>query len=117
MTGIHRRRARQTTDEQYAKMIGRMLRAWKPRAENDPLAALAHLREYQQLLDDTANTAIHRALSDPRQSRLSASALASAFGISRQAIYKRAALAEQETQAQHVTLRKAAPRELETGAE
>jgi hypothetical protein len=90
MPGIHRKRRKQpTTDEQYAKMLGRMLTAWKPRAVNDPITGLRHLRQFRELLEDAANTAIADALSDDRQPRLSPTELADAYGVSRQAIYKR----------------------------
>jgi hypothetical protein len=72
-------------------MLARMLRAWRPRAIADPLTGLAHLREFQQLLDQAANDAITHALSNGREPRLSPTALAEALGVSRQAIYKRAA--------------------------
>jgi hypothetical protein len=121
MPGLHRKRKRATTDDQYAKMLARMLSAWKPRLTNDPMTGLAHVRDFQQKLDDAANIAIYHALAgDECQPRLSPTAVAEVFGVSRQAIYKRAEAGAALTQhgpaaRETTTARIAQPRELPPG--
>lgn len=122
MGGIHRRRKRRpTTDEQYAKMLARMLTAWKPRLENDPMTGLGYLRGFQHILDELADSTIHQAIDGERQPRLSPTAVAEVFGVSRQAVYKRAAAGAKAKrprpapQSAAVEVQVAQPRELTAG--
>lgn len=112
MAGIHRRRKRTTTTDQFAKMLKRMDAAYGKRIGEEPLTALAHLRELEAGRIDAVNHGIYTAI----QAGASPTELAEVLGISRQAIYKRAALGEHVTdqgrQLQVDTVRVARPREL-----
>lgn len=88
MTGLHRRRKRTTTTEQYARMLRRMITAYGPRIGEEPMVALSHLHELEDTLADAANLGIHLAI----ESGESPTELAAAWGTSRQTIYKRAEL-------------------------
>jgi hypothetical protein len=115
MAGLHRRRKRATTTDQYTAMLARMMRAYGKRIAEEPVTGLAHLREIETALTDATNLGIHLAV----QNGQSPTALAKALGISRQAIYKRAALGEhiarQRRQPPVVTAQVARPRELPPG--
>jgi hypothetical protein len=114
VSGLHRKRKRPpATTEQYAAMLRRMLAAYGKRIGEEPVEGLAHLRELEAALTNATNLGIHAAL----EAGQSPTALADALGVSRQAIYKRAALGEhnapdQGRQPQVDALRTARPREL-----
>lgn len=88
MTGLHRKRKRTTTTEQYAQMLRRMIGAYGPRIGEEPMIALSHLQELEDALADATNLGIHLAI----QSGQSPTKLADARGTTRQTIYKRAEL-------------------------
>jgi hypothetical protein len=113
MTGLHRRRKRTTTAEQYAQMLRRMIAAYGPRIGEEPMVALSHLTELEDALADAANLGIHLAI----QSGESPTTLATAWGTSRQTIYKRAELGAEVAKQRRVQKRlsgtsTARPREL-----
>ena len=119
MAGLHRRRKRATTTDQYATMLTRMMRAYGKRIAEEPAAALAHLREIETALTDATNLGIFLAT----QSGQSPTDIADVLGISRQAIYKRAALGQRvddlgrqpQVNTGVTTARVARPRELPPG--
>jgi hypothetical protein len=96
-------------------MLRRMLAAYGKRIGQEPVEGLAHLRELEAALTDATNLGIHAAL----EAGQSPTALAGVLGVSRQAIYKRAALggrvADQGRQPRVDALRAARPRELPPG--
>jgi hypothetical protein len=108
MMGRHRRK-RTTTTADYDAMLRRMIRAYGKRVAQDPDVALADLRGIEAELADAVNLGLNAAL----QAGGSASKLAADLGVSRQAIYKRAALGAQLDQERRRTeaasMRKAAP--------
>ena len=91
MTGIHRRRKRTTTNEQYAAMLARMFRALEGRIEADPKSGLGPLRDLEEIMSTSVNAALYRLARDGA----SPTKLADSFGVSRQAIYKRITAGEQ----------------------
>jgi hypothetical protein len=91
MTGLHRRRKRTTTTEQYTAMLRRMISAYGPRIGEEPATGLGHLRELEAALTDAANLGIYTAL----QNGESPTVLADMLGASRPTIYKRAELGAQ----------------------
>jgi hypothetical protein len=88
MTGLHRKRKRTTSTEQYTAMLHRMISAYGTRIGEEPATGLAHLRELETALTDAANLGIYTAL----QSGQSPTILANMLGASRPTIYKRAEL-------------------------
>jgi hypothetical protein len=117
MTGLHRRRKRTTTAEQYAQMLRRMIAAYGPRIGEEPMVALSHLTELEDALADATNLGIHLAI----ESGQSPTKLADARGTTRQTIYKRAELGAQVATRRQKnnlpTTRTARPRELPAGKE
>jgi hypothetical protein len=113
MIGRHRRK-RDTSTEQYAAMLTRMLRAYGVRIGADPVTGLAQLRNLETAMTDAVNLGLHTALESGR----SATEMAGALGVSRQAIYKRARLGEQTARARQARpiMRAAAPRQLPPGS-
>jgi hypothetical protein len=95
MTGIHRRRKRTTSTEQYAAMLARMLRSYGTRIGAEPAEGLAHLRDLEQAMTDAANLGIYTA---NRAGGHSLNELADTLGISKQAVSKRVGLGEQIAQ-------------------
>ena len=92
MTGIHRKRKRTTTGEQYAAMLRRMLTAYGTRIGQDPASGLTHLRELEQALTDAENLGIYTA---NRTGGHSINELADILGVSKQAVHKRVLAGEQ----------------------
>ena len=117
MTGLHRRRKRTTTTEQYARMLQRMIAAYGPRIGEEPMVALSHLQEIENALADATNLGVHLAI----ESGQSPTKLADARGTTRQTIYKRAELGAQVATRRQKnnlpTTRTARPRELPAGKE
>ena len=92
MAGLHRKRKRDTTADDYAAMLGRMLAAYGKRVGADPAASLPHLRELEQALTDSVNAGIWQA---NKTGGHSVNELADILGVSKQAIFKRVSLGEQ----------------------
>jgi predicted DNA binding protein len=119
VTGIHRKRKRTTSGEQYAAMLRRMLTAYGTRIGQDPASGLTHLRELEQALTDAENLGIYTA---NRTGGHSINELADILGVSKQAVHKRVLageqLARQRDRAHErdlPTARVARPRELPPG--
>lgn len=118
MTGLHRRRKRQTTTADYAAMAKRINRGYGRRIAADPSTALRHLRDLETSFTDDVNLGLHEAVTIGGHSPTE---LADMLGISRQAIYKRVALGqavaerrerEQRAKQPAITAQVARPREL-----
>jgi hypothetical protein len=94
MTGKHRagsspRRVTETSD--YVAMMARIITAYGDRIAADP-AALAHLRDLQDVLAEQVNRGIFEA--NKGQNHYSQNEMAAILGVSRQAIAKRIGLGE-----------------------
>jgi hypothetical protein len=132
MTGLHRKRKRETTTDDYAAMLARMVRAYGNRIGQDPAAGLAHLRQLETELTDAVNAGIYTA---NKVGGRSINYLAGDLGVSKQAVFKRVQAGKQVVQererrqraAQRAAQRKeqqtaesalwtAAPRELPPGS-
>lgn len=89
MAGRHRLPARRRTVEnsEYAASLIRMIHAWGVRIADDP-AALSHLRDIEQAVQDAANAGIAAANRRPDQP-YSLAEIADIIGISRQGVHKR----------------------------
>jgi hypothetical protein len=113
MAGIHRRRKRTTTTDDYSAMLARMLRSYGNRIGQDPEAGLGHLRDLEAELADAVNLGIYTA---NKVGGHSINQLADHLGVSKQAVYKRVQLGEivqrQRDRRERTTLRAAKPREL-----
>jgi hypothetical protein len=118
MAGIHRRRKRVTTTDDYAAMLRRMVLAYGTRIGAEPAAGLAHLRELEQAMTDATNLGIYTA---NRVGGHSINELAAILGVSKQAVHKRVGLGEQIAKSRTrtrpaATARMARPRELPPGS-
>jgi hypothetical protein len=91
MAGIHRRKRKPTTTDDYAAMLTRMVRAYGRRIGQDHKAGLGHLRDLEAELTDAVNLGIYTA---NRVSGVSINQLAAELGVSKQAVHKRVGLGE-----------------------
>lgn len=118
MAGLHRRKRRATTTDDYAKMLVRMLRAYENRATQDPAAGLALLSEIETAAAEIRNVAIYGANRDAGHS---INELADMLGVSKQAVHQRVQAGEQilrlRARPQKIPrLRRALPRQLPPGS-
>jgi hypothetical protein len=101
MAGIHRKRKRTTTTDDYAAMLRRMILAYGTRIGAEPAEGLAHLRELETALADSVNLGIYTA---NKVGGHSINELADMLSVSKQAVFKRvglgAAIARQREQRQ-----------------
>jgi hypothetical protein len=120
VTGIHRKRKRTTTNDGYAAMLARMLRAYGTRIGEEPATGLAHLRELEQAMTDATNLGLYTANRDGGHS---VNQLAAMLGISKQSVHARVKAGERIAAARARRPRpipgaaKAAPRALERPGE
>jgi predicted transcriptional regulator len=117
MAGLHRRRKRTTSADDYATMLTRMMASYGKRIGDDPAASLAHLRDLESALTDATNHGLYLA---NKVGGHSINELADHLGVSKQAVFKRvglgAEIARQRERRQQATLRAAKPRELPPGS-
>jgi hypothetical protein len=119
MAGLHRRRKRTTTTDDYSAMLARMLRSYGNRIGQDPEAGLAHLRNLEAELTAAVNVGIYTA---NRVGGHSINQLADILGVSKQAVHKRVGIGEQiarqreQADRKRITLQAAKPRELPPGS-
>jgi hypothetical protein len=115
VTGLHRKRKRETTSDDYAAMLARMMASYGKRIGDDPAASLAHLRELETALTDATNHGLYLA---NKVGGHSINELASHLGVSKQAVFKRVGLGAQvarRRQKNSFPTRTARPRELPPG--
>src|SRR5262245_40965614 len=116
MAGLHRKRKRTTTADDYAAMLARMIASYGKRIGDDPAASLPHLRELESALTDATNHGLYLA---NKVGGHSINELADHLGISKQAVFKRvnlgAEVARQREQQKRITMRVSRPRELPSG--
>jgi len=119
MTGTHRRK-RETSTDQYAAMLHRMLASYTRRIAADPGTGLPHLHALEAAMTDAMNLGIWQA---NQIGGHSLNQLADVLGCSKQAVYKRVQLGKQvaaerqaaERKQQQIAVQVAVPRQLPAG--